>query len=235
MQDSTLSLIHKAGAKTVMLSHVLYESLDSDLPASLSPVVQKMLREEFHFNGIMLTDAVDMKALANNYSRKEIVEHSVGQHADLVEAGDLDLGIELADYVKSLDTAKFKKKYQRLRAIPLYKEIKFVPPAELLKSVAVSNNSIRRNVRSYSEDVEKVASHGSAYVRGLQEAGVSATAKHFPGHGGFWKIHILFSQGPSLLLPPDQHAGQQNARRSLSWNNYWQVLSCPLHQSALCH
>ena len=137
----------EAGAKTVMLSHVLYESLDSDLPASLSPIVQKMLREEFHFNGIMLTDAVDMKALANNYSRKEIVEHSVGQHADLVEAGDLDLGIELAEYVKNLDTAKFKEKYQRLRAIPLNKEIKFMPPAELLKSVAVSNNSIRRNVR----------------------------------------------------------------------------------------
>ena len=28
--------------------------------------------------------------------------------------------------------------------------------------------------RSYSEDVEKVASHGSAYVRGLQEAGTDS-------------------------------------------------------------
>ena len=137
----------EAGAKTVMLSHVLYEGLDSDLPASLSPVVQKLLRKEFKFNGIMLTDAVDMKALASNYSRKEIVEHSVGQDTDLVEAGDLDLGIELAEHIKGLDPADFREKYERLKAIPLQREIKFVPPAELLKSVAVANNSVRRNVR----------------------------------------------------------------------------------------
>ena len=137
----------EAGAKTVMLSHVLYEALDNDLPASLSSPVQELLRKEFHFNGIMLTDAVDMKALSNNYSRKEIVEHSVGQFVDLVEAGDLDLGIELAEFVKNVDPAKAKEKYQRLMGIPLQKEIKFMPPAELLKSVAVSNNSVRRNLR----------------------------------------------------------------------------------------
>lgn len=136
-----------AGAKTVMLSHVLYENLDPDLPASLSPAIQELLRKEFNFNGIMLTDAVDMKALANNYSRKEIVEHSVGKHTDIVEAGDLDLGIELAQYVKEIDPSKAKEKYERLKLLPLAKEISFIPPSELLKSVSVSNNSIRREAR----------------------------------------------------------------------------------------
>ncbi|RYY95754.1 MAG: serine hydrolase [Chitinophagaceae bacterium] len=37
--------------------------------------------------------------------------------------------------------------------------------------------------RSFGEDKEKVARMGVAYTRGMQEAGVMACAKHFPGHG----------------------------------------------------
>lgn len=37
--------------------------------------------------------------------------------------------------------------------------------------------------RSYSEDPQLAARLGSAYVRGLQEHGMLATGKHFPGHG----------------------------------------------------
>ena len=39
------------------------------------------------------------------------------------------------------------------------------------------------NIRSYGEDPELVAKLGTAFIRGAQEAGVMATAKHFPGHG----------------------------------------------------
>ncbi len=38
-------------------------------------------------------------------------------------------------------------------------------------------------VRSFGEDPELVANLGIAYTKGLQETGVAATAKHFPGHG----------------------------------------------------
>src|SRR5215212_8092672 len=37
--------------------------------------------------------------------------------------------------------------------------------------------------RSFGQDKDKVARFGVAYVRGLQDAGVLACAKHFPGHG----------------------------------------------------
>lgn len=39
------------------------------------------------------------------------------------------------------------------------------------------------NIRSFGEDPQKVARLAAAFVRGAQEAGVIATAKHFPGHG----------------------------------------------------
>ncbi|MDQ3995670.1 MAG: glycoside hydrolase family 3 protein [Gemmatimonadota bacterium] len=38
-------------------------------------------------------------------------------------------------------------------------------------------------VRSFSEDPQLVARLGAAAIRGMQEHGIIATAKHFPGHG----------------------------------------------------
>ncbi|WP_044482557.1 glycoside hydrolase family 3 protein [Paenibacillus antibioticophila] len=38
-------------------------------------------------------------------------------------------------------------------------------------------------VRSYGEDPETVGKYGQAFIRGMHEAGVAVTAKHFPGHG----------------------------------------------------
>jgi beta-N-acetylhexosaminidase len=39
------------------------------------------------------------------------------------------------------------------------------------------------NVRSYGEDPQQVAQFVQAFIRGVQDNGVLATAKHFPGHG----------------------------------------------------
>lgn len=38
-------------------------------------------------------------------------------------------------------------------------------------------------VRSFGENPELVAELGMSYIKGLQDSGVAATAKHFPGHG----------------------------------------------------
>ena len=38
-------------------------------------------------------------------------------------------------------------------------------------------------VRAFGAEPALVARHGAAWIRGLQEAGVAACAKHFPGHG----------------------------------------------------
>ena len=48
------------------------------------------------------------------------------------------------------------------------------------------NNNPRNpviNTRSYGEDPQMVGRLASAYIRGLEGAGVAATLKHFPGHG----------------------------------------------------
>ncbi len=70
------------------------------------------------------------------------------------------------------------------------------------------------NVRSLGEDPERVASLGAAFVRGVQEHGAIATAKHFPGHGdtstdshlALPVIRVTRERMDSVELPPFQRA-----------------------------
>ncbi|PLX19740.1 MAG: hypothetical protein C0597_04950, partial [Marinilabiliales bacterium] len=51
--------------------------------------------------------------------------------------------------------------------------------------VDVNNNPLNPviNVRSFGENPDLVAKKGIMYMQGMQDAGIIATAKHFPGHG----------------------------------------------------
>ncbi len=51
--------------------------------------------------------------------------------------------------------------------------------------VDVNNNAENPviNFRAFGEDPQEVAQKGLAYMHGLQDAGIIACAKHFPGHG----------------------------------------------------
>lgn len=45
------------------------------------------------------------------------------------------------------------------------------------------NPETPNGVRCFGHDRARVSQHAAAWIRGLQDAGVSACAKHFPGHG----------------------------------------------------
>lgn len=57
-----------------------------------------------------------------------------------------------------------------------------VPFAPVLDVNSNPDNPII-NTRSFGESPQEVARLGSAFIRGLQDHGAIATAKHFPGHG----------------------------------------------------
>lgn len=61
-----------AGVDSVMVSHVKFEALDADHPATLSPViVSKLLRQDIGFDGVAVTDCMEMKAVADHYGPGE--------------------------------------------------------------------------------------------------------------------------------------------------------------------
>lgn len=53
----------EAGAPIVMIAHNMVSCMDPDCPASLSPAVHKLLREELGFEGVIMTDSLDMNAI----------------------------------------------------------------------------------------------------------------------------------------------------------------------------
>lgn len=52
-----------AGAHAILVSHNIVSSLDQDFPASLSPAVHRILRNEMGFNGVIMTDDLSMGAI----------------------------------------------------------------------------------------------------------------------------------------------------------------------------
>lgn len=57
--------------------------------------------------------------------------------------------------------------------------------ADFAPDVDVNSNPANPiiGLRSFSDDAQLVAKHGSAFVQALNDAGVISTLKHFPGHG----------------------------------------------------
>ncbi len=55
----------EAGAGMVMVAHIIVGCFDEKLPASLSPKVHEILRNELGFDGVIVTDSLDMGAITD--------------------------------------------------------------------------------------------------------------------------------------------------------------------------
>ncbi|CAJ59549.1 putative Beta-N-acetylglucosaminidase precursor [Frankia alni ACN14a] len=74
-----------AGAPMVMVGHLLATALDGGSPASLSPsVVTSLLRRELGFDGVVVTDALNMAAITRRYSPGEAAVRAVLAGDDLL-------------------------------------------------------------------------------------------------------------------------------------------------------
>ncbi len=62
-----------AGAQIVMLGHLSAPKVTgNNLPAVFSPEIIKILREEIGFEGLIMTDALEMEAITDNYSNSQV-------------------------------------------------------------------------------------------------------------------------------------------------------------------
>lgn len=47
----------------VMVGHTIYDNIDPDYPASLSPAIHEVLRDKLEFDGVAITDDMGMDAI----------------------------------------------------------------------------------------------------------------------------------------------------------------------------
>lgn len=81
-----------AGVACVMTAHVLVPSLDETAPATLSRKVLRLLRDELGFDGVIVSDDLEMKAIGRQWTPAEAAVAAVRAGCDtvLVCAGDID-------------------------------------------------------------------------------------------------------------------------------------------------
>ncbi|HLZ89504.1 MAG TPA: glycoside hydrolase family 3 N-terminal domain-containing protein, partial [Puia sp.] len=116
------------------------------------------------------------------------------------------------------------------------------------------------NDRSFGEDKWKVADYGVQYMRGLQDEGVMACAKHFPGHGDvsvdshfdlpvigkdrrqldsleLFPFRALFKAGVGSVMIAHLYIpaidNEPNRATSLSYNNVTKLLRKQLHYQGI--
>lgn len=82
-----------AGVPAVMTAHVLLPVLDEGRPATLSPVILRLLREEMGFTGVIITDSLAMGALKRDRTTAEAAEEALMAGADMLLFG-ADKGYE---------------------------------------------------------------------------------------------------------------------------------------------
>ncbi|MEP6956446.1 MAG: glycoside hydrolase family 3 N-terminal domain-containing protein [Chthoniobacterales bacterium] len=107
---------------SMMICHGWYPTFDREkLPASLSThVIQDLLRDELKFEGLVMTDDLDMGAIYNEYGLAETIRRAIGAGNDLAmichrvpaigEARDTLAGLPPAQLDRALAAAaKFKE------------------------------------------------------------------------------------------------------------------------------
>lgn len=78
------TLIHDGSLHTIMTSHVYNENLDT-LPATLSPkTIHNLLRKDFAFDGVIISDDMQMRAIANFYDFETSIEKAIAAGVDLL-------------------------------------------------------------------------------------------------------------------------------------------------------
>jgi beta-N-acetylhexosaminidase len=84
----------RAGVAFIMTAHVLVPSLDEEKPATLSKrIVQGLLRDELTFEGVIVSDDLEMKAVARTYTVADAAVEAVAAGCDavLVCSGNVDV------------------------------------------------------------------------------------------------------------------------------------------------
>ena len=71
-----------AGVASMMTAHVLLPSLDAQRPATLSPAALALLREGLAYDGLVFSDDLEMRAIADRFAPGDVVEAALAAGVD---------------------------------------------------------------------------------------------------------------------------------------------------------
>ena len=173
----------QADVACVMLTHVMYEALDTKLPATLSPrLVNGLLRTELGYRGAVCTDCMEMKAITRGFG--------AGESAVLAVLAGVDM--PLFSHSRRHQEAAYGAVLAAARTSQ-------IPQARLDES-GRANSPAQRSLQPGPPT--------RAQCRRLQRASLAGVARRPPRHGfasrraRHCRLTAIAVESPALSLPP---------------------------------
>ncbi|MBN8548361.1 MAG: glycoside hydrolase family 3 protein [Deltaproteobacteria bacterium] len=101
-----------SGIPMILTAHIKFLEIDKRNPATLSKkILGEILREKMGFSGVILSDDLDMQAIADNYSEDDIAKRAIPAGLDMFLFNHKpQRGIKLAEAIlRGLRTKKIKE------------------------------------------------------------------------------------------------------------------------------
>lgn len=120
------ALIAKGKVDAIMTAHVFNARLDPELPATLSPaIVTGLLRQTLGYEGVVISDDMQMRAVADHYSLEKAFELAILAGVDIIAvANNMTYAGAVADRFTTtvmrlldegvIDEARIEQSYRRI-------------------------------------------------------------------------------------------------------------------------
>ena len=181
--------IASGAAPAMMTAHIVYPALDPDNPATMSRrILTGLLREEWQYKGIVITDGMDMHAIAGRYGVGNAAVRALAAGADMVMAlGTTETQNETLDSIAAaiasgeLPMAQVQQRLDRLASLALAYPCKPRSYKEDAADRAVMAEGWRRSLTAYgaptrpAQDARvRLVVRQDVVSDGVSEAGVPA-------------------------------------------------------------
>src|SRR5580693_8178517 len=133
----------RAGMEALMTAHVVYPAIDPDRPATLSRrIATELLRGELGFRGVLVSDDLGMKAVADRYSIEELAVGAIEAGCDhlLIREPEARQSAALEAIVRAAEAradfrARVEESAARVAALKAACRVALPAPAAMLPSL----------------------------------------------------------------------------------------------------
>jgi len=92
-----------------MVAHLIFTQIDPERPASVSPLVCELIREDIGYDGVLITDCLSMEALQGSPSERVAAALDAGYDIALYSQGDLATAQAIAKAARPLSSQSLER------------------------------------------------------------------------------------------------------------------------------
>lgn len=111
----------KSRVEMVMMAHLMVDAIDPERPCSLSAKAYDILRQEFKYQRIIITDDMQMGAITENFGTEDAAVMAIEAGADMLEYKDMECAqmaleaLNQAYKTKRIKNKDIEKKFERVQ------------------------------------------------------------------------------------------------------------------------